>query len=1178
MSSLHNILHITALASMIISAPNIHGNIAISCGASGDSPAPDGRVWVGDASFSSSLLQLRGKSIKSRVPHQAGLSDPVPYKSARTSSHEFTYQFSVKPGQKFIRLHFKSASYKGFKKSKAIFTVKTGQHTLLSDFIPTLAADALGKNYFKKEFCINVQESETLSITFVPSRKPSFSEDTYAFVNAIEIVSMPAGLYFTPDGDQGVRVVGQKHRFYIDNGTALETIQRINVGGNSISSLEDATMFRDWEDDSNYLIEVGAFSINRAVAIRYTSSATHIAPKEVYQTARSLGAHCHSNVCNLTWNIPLDLGFRYLVRLHFCEIEPPMTNEGERNFTIVINNQNAEDEADVIKWSGGHGISIYRDYVAIMKGDRRGGKHKLSIVLQPKFATISNHSNAILNGLEVFKISNPDNNLGSVSPVDPLTTSTPEQSVPYATKNKIATVLTLIVILINVAVYYISCNSEVNSGKTNKRISSGEHQCRQFSLDEMVRSTNNFDLQLVIGSGGYGTVYKGDIDGRETTVAVKRLKSGSSQGENEFWTEIKMLSTHRHENLLSLIGYCNEGHEMLLVYDYMPRGSLAEHLYKTDTSSSSLSWQRRLKIAIGAARGLDFLHTSQNRVIHRDVKSSNILLDENWVSKISDFGLSKMGPGNESATHVSTQVKGTFGYLDPEYFLTNRLTWKTDVYAFGVVLFEVLSGRPAVNLRLPEEQHGLVAWAKQCIKAGEVNKLIDQNLAGSISSTCLKAFVEISAKCFNGRPHERPTMSEVVKSLELALVFQQNAGEGTILFDEKSTSQSKVEADRASIKEDCNGVDIAERSAILRTKVKSEDKHLYTASPRWWDFLGLFRKAPPKPWNLVYPNSQILPHPNLRIFSFAELKAATRKFSNDTLLGEGVFGKVYKGWLDERGSSKSSRTVIAVKKLNSDSLLGFEEWQSEVNFLGRLSHPNLIKLLGYCQEEKELLLVYEFMQKGSFDNHLFGRHSAALSLPWNVRLKIVIGAARGLAFLHASEKQVIYRNFGVSNILLDGSYNAKLSNFVWAKLGPSASQSHVSTRVMGTYGYVAPEYMATGHLYMKSDVYGFGVVLLEMLTGLRAVDPTRPRNKYNLVEWIKPHLTDRRKLKDKIDSRLGGKYPSRAAVQIAQLALSCLGNEPKTRPSMKEVVEKLEQIEAANETLKEPKISFKHQS
>ncbi|XP_059277972.1 receptor-like protein kinase FERONIA [Lycium ferocissimum] len=443
----------------------------------GNSSAPNGRVWVGDASFSSSFLKLKGKSIKSRVSHLDGLLDPVPYKSARMSRHEFTYQFSVKPGQKFIRTRTCRPSYKGFKKSKAIFAVKTDQHTLLSDFIPALAANALGINYFKKEFCINIQASEALSITFVPSRKPSFLEDTYAFVNTIEIVSMPAGLYFIPDGDQGVRVVGQKHRFYIDNTTALETIQQVNFGGNSISPLEDATMFRDWEDDSTYPIEVGAFSINRAIAIRYTSSAIHIAPKEVYQTARSVGAHYHSNVCNLTWNIPLDLGFRYIVRLHFCEVEPAMINEGERNFNIVINNRNAEDEVDVIKWSGGHGISYTRDYVAIMEGDRREGKHKLSTVLQPKFATISNYSSAILNALEVFKINNPDNKLGSVSPAHPVTSSTlekSEQSVPFSTKNKIATVLTLIVTLINVVVYYTRCLSEMNFGKMNNRQSSGD--------------------------------------------------------------------------------------------------------------------------------------------------------------------------------------------------------------------------------------------------------------------------------------------------------------------------------------------------------------------------------------------------------------------------------------------------------------------------------------------------------------------------------------------------------------------------------------------------------------------------------------------------------------------------------------------------------------------------------
>ncbi|XWS54456.1 hypothetical protein CRYUN_Cryun10bG0090800 [Craigia yunnanensis] len=322
----------------------------------------------------------------------------------------------------------------------------------------------------------------------------------------------------------------------------------------------------------------------------------------------------------------------------------------------------------------------------------------------------------------------------------------------------------------------------------------------------------------------------------------------------------------------------------------------------------------------------------------------------------------------------------------------------------------------------------------------------------------------------------------------------------------------------------------------------------------------------------AFPDGQILPTPNLKIFSFAELKSATKNFRPDMVLGEGGFGKVYKGWLDEKAPGKSgSGTLIAVKKLNSESWQGFEEWQSEVNFLGRLSHPHLVRLLGYCWEDIELLLVYEFMQKGSLENHLFGRGSTVQSLEWNIRLKIAIGAAKGLSFLHTSDNQVIYRDFKASNILLDGSYTAKLSDFGLAKLGPSASQSHVTTRVMGTNGYAAPEYVATGHLYVKSDVYGFGVVLVEILTALRALDPNRPSGQHNLVDWVKPHLSERRKLKNIMDHQLEGKYPSKAAFRIAQLALKCLETEPKNRPSMKEAVETLEQIESTTEKPTEPR-------
>ncbi|XP_054809522.1 probable serine/threonine-protein kinase PIX13 [Prosopis cineraria] len=312
------------------------------------------------------------------------------------------------------------------------------------------------------------------------------------------------------------------------------------------------------------------------------------------------------------------------------------------------------------------------------------------------------------------------------------------------------------------------------------------------------------------------------------------------------------------------------------------------------------------------------------------------------------------------------------------------------------------------------------------------------------------------------------------------------------------------------------------------------------------------------------PNRHVIETPtHLKVFTFGNLKAATKNFKSDSLLGEGGFGKVYKGWLDERTLSPAkagSGMMVAIKKLNPESMQGCQEWQSEVNFLGGLSHPNLVKLFGYCREDDELLLVYEFMPKGSLESHLFIRIPNVEPLSWNTRLKIAIDAAEGLAFLHTSEKQIIYRDFKASNILLDGSFKAKISDFGLAKLGPTGEQSHVTTRIMGTYGYAAPEYVATGHLYVKSDVYGFGVVLLEMLTGQKALDSKRPSGQHNLVEWVKPCLSSKKKLKTIMDARIEGQYSLNAAFQAAQLILKCVESDPKNRPAMKDVVETLQDI------------------
>ncbi|KAK1360630.1 putative serine/threonine-protein kinase PIX7 [Heracleum sosnowskyi] len=214
--------------------------------------------------------------------------------------------------------------------------------------------------------------------------------------------------------------------------------------------------------------------------------------------------------------------------------------------------------------------------------------------------------------------------------------------------------------------------------------------------------------------------------------------------------------------------------------------------------------------------------------------------------------------------------------------------------------------------------------------------------------------------------------------------------------------------------------------------------------------------------SLDIPNSKNKMLRQLLQFTFQELKSATGNFRPDSILGEGGFGFVFKGWIEENGTTPAkpgSGITVTVKSLKLDGLQGHREWVAEVDFLGQLHHHNLVKLIGYCIEDDQRLLVYEFMTRGSLENHLFRR---TVPLPWSNRIKIALGAAKGLAFLHAGSEPVIYRDFKTSNILLDSEYNAKLSDFGLAKAGPQGDKTHVSMRVVGTYGYAAPEYVMTG--------------------------------------------------------------------------------------------------------------------
>ncbi|XP_010537625.1 PREDICTED: putative receptor-like protein kinase At1g72540 [Tarenaya hassleriana] len=296
---------------------------------------------------------------------------------------------------------------------------------------------------------------------------------------------------------------------------------------------------------------------------------------------------------------------------------------------------------------------------------------------------------------------------------------------------------------------------------------------------------------------------------------------------------------------------------------------------------------------------------------------------------------------------------------------------------------------------------------------------------------------------------------------------------------------------------------------------------------------------------------------DLHIFTYKELETITQSFSKSNYLGEGGFGEVYKGFVDDSLRTGLKAQPVAVKALKPDGGQGHREWLAEVIILGQLKHPHLVNLIGYCCEDEHRLLVYEYMERGNLEDHLFQRYSG--TLPWLTRMKILLGAAKGLAFLHEEQSPVIYRDFKPSNILLTSDFRSKLSDFGLATDGSEGGEPNV-TRVMGTEGYAAPEYISTGHLTTMSDVFSFGVVLLELLTGRNAVEKYRSQRGRNLVEWARPMLKDHTKLEGIIDPGLEGRYSVEGVRKAAALAYQCLNHNPKSRPTMKTVVKTLEPL------------------
>ncbi|CAJ2647544.1 proline-rich receptor-like protein kinase PERK12 [Trifolium pratense] len=301
------------------------------------------------------------------------------------------------------------------------------------------------------------------------------------------------------------------------------------------------------------------------------------------------------------------------------------------------------------------------------------------------------------------------------------------------------------------------------SDTTQQQISGGQIV---FSYENVAKITNGFSSENVIGEGGFGRVYKASIpDGR--IGAVKLLKVGSGQGEREFRAEVDTISRVHHRHLVSLIGYCISEQQRVLIYEFVPNGNLDQHLH--ESAWNVLDWPKRMKIAIGAARGLAYLHEGCNpKIIHRDIKSSNILLDNAYEAQVADFGLAKLT--DAAHTHVSTRVMGTFGYMAPEYATTGKLTDRSDVFSFGVVLLELITGRKPVDSTQPVGEESLVEWARpllvRAIETGDFSELVDPRLQRQYIDSEMVRMIEAAAACVRHSGPKRPRMVQIARALD----------------------------------------------------------------------------------------------------------------------------------------------------------------------------------------------------------------------------------------------------------------------------------------------------------------------------------------------------------------------------------------------------------------------------
>lgn len=697
---------------------------------------------------------------------------------------------------------------------------------------------------------------------------------------------------------------------------------------------------------------------------------------------------------------------------------------------------------------------------------------------------------------------------------------------------------------------------------------------RTFSYAELYIGSNGFSEDEVLGSGGFGRVYRAVLPSDGTIVAVKCVAERGERFEKTFAAELVAVAHLRHRNLVRLRGWCVHEDQLLLVYDYMPNRSLDRVLFRRPETKGAavappLSWERRRKIVGGLAAALYYLHEQlETQIIHRDVKTSNVMLDSHYNARLGDFGLARWLE-HELEYQISTpsvknwqfrlaettRIGGTIGYLPPESFQRRSIaTAKSDVFSFGIVVLEVVSGRRAVDLTFQDDKIVLLDWIRSLSDEGSLLEAGDSRLLdGSYELSEMERLIHLGLLCTLHEPRSRPNMKWVVEALSgqfyklpdlpsfksqplyISLSSPTSSGTNntrsptTVTSSGRSSTTTTTATSTTTISSTfvtANGETMYVTAENGDSIIRSSDSHRRQSSP------FLMVETP-------------------REITFEELVSATNNFSDSRRVAELDFGTAYHGFL-------KNRHHILVKRLGMKTCPALRaRFSNELQNLGRLRHRNLIQLRGWCTEQGEMLVVYDYSANCLLSNRLF--HHDRSILRWNNRYNIVKSLASAILYLHEEwEEQVIHRNITSSAVILDPDLNPRLTCFALAEFLTRNEHGHhvvidKKSSVRGIFGYMSPESMESGGgATTMADVYSFGVVVLEVVSGQMAVDFRRPE--VLLVRRVQEFEARKRKYEELADWRMDGEYNHKELVRLVKLGMACTRSNPELRPSMREIV------------------------